>query len=119
MRHRPSITLGFMAWAAAAFCPLAAVGSDRDGPTARSVAVPSFTHDILPILSEHCFRCHGSTVRKADLDLRSPAKMEKGGASGPAIEQRRRSKSLLYEQVSKRNHAAWESGQAERRSRSG
>ncbi len=102
MRHRPSITLGFMAWAAAAFYPLAAVGSDRGEPTAQKAAVPSFTRDVLPILSDHCFKCHGSAVRKADLDLRSPARIEKGGASGPAIEKGAAGKSLLYEQVSER-----------------
>jgi len=61
---------------------------------------PSFSRDVLPILRVHCLKCHGSETRKADLDLRSPARMEKGGASGPAIVKGSASSSLLYENVS-------------------
>ena len=68
----------------------------------RTAAPPSFPRDILPILSAHCLKCHGAATRKADLDLRSPARMEKGGESGAAIVRGAASKSLLYENVS--NH---------------
>ena len=102
MSHRPSIRLGFIALAAAALGPFAPSRGDDDVRTAQTVEVPSFTRDVLPILSKHCFQCHGSKVRKADLDLRSPSKIERGGASGPAIEKGAAVKSLLYEQVSER-----------------
>ena len=61
---------------------------------------PSFRREIQPILAEHCLKCHGEATRKADLDLRSPATIAKGGVSGPAIERGASSKSLLYEQIS-------------------
>jgi len=42
-------------------------------------------HDVLPIMLRRCTACHGAYRREADLDLRTPAGMLKGGKSGPAI----------------------------------
>ena len=74
----------------------------RGGALTVSCAAPapSFKREIQPILAEHCLKCHGEATRKADLDLRSPATMAKGGVSGPAIERGASRKSLLYEQIS-------------------
>src|SRR5262249_31917304 len=55
------------------------------GQTAAADKVPRFERDVLPILTEHCLKCHGGTTRKGGLDLRSPASMFRGGTSGPAL----------------------------------
>ena len=58
----------------------ACVAARADGDArGRKPPAPSFSREIQPILAGHCLKCHGSTTQKADLDLRSPATMEKGG----------------------------------------
>ena len=44
-----------------------------------------FVHDVQPILSHHCYACHGPEKQESDLrwDLKTDAL--KGGKSGPAI----------------------------------
>src|SRR5436189_5562604 len=44
-----------------------------------------FVHDIQPILSKHCYSCHGPDKQEKELrwDIKSVAL--KGGTSGPAI----------------------------------
>ena len=102
MRHRLTFPFGLIGIAAVILGGKVAARADGDGRVDRAPAVPSFAREIRPILAGHCFKCHGSTTQKADLDLRSPAKMEKGGVNGPAIARGASGKSLLYEQVSKR-----------------
>src|SRR5207245_1096145 len=62
---------------------------------------PEFEKGILPILTAHCFKCHGISQPKAKLDLRTPAGMLKGGESGPALVPGASARSLLYEMVRK------------------
>ncbi len=62
---------------------------------------PEFQKDIRPLLDAKCVRCHGDKVKKADLDLSTPAGVLKGGESGPAVVPGKPEKSLLYEQVHK------------------
>src|SRR5438105_10332790 len=57
----------------------AALPADQDNKTSE------FEKDILPILTAHCFKCHGVAKPKAKLDLRTPAGMLRGGESGPAL----------------------------------
>jgi cytochrome c553 len=101
MRYWPSFPAGITAITTAFLSALVAVRADGDQRGGGKPPTPSFTREIQPILAGHCLKCHGSTTRKADLDLSNPAKMETGGVSGPAIERGASSKSLLYEQVSK------------------
>jgi hypothetical protein len=61
--------------------------------------VPSYEDDIRPLLKAKCLRCHGESALKADLDLRTPAGIRKGGESGPAIVAGKPEKSLLFEKV--------------------
>src|SRR5262245_20647638 len=54
------------------------------GPPTPNGAKPVFERDVLPILRDHCWKCHGDKVRKSGLDLRTLSSALKGGASGEA-----------------------------------
>jgi hypothetical protein len=101
MRYRPFFPVGIAVIATATLggCAFACADGEKRGEP-RATA-PSYSREIQPILEGHCLKCHGSTTRKADLDLSSPARMQMGGVSGPAIERGAANKSLLYEQISK------------------
>jgi hypothetical protein len=102
MRHCLSIAMALAGMATAVFGVLPAAGAHGELRLEDTSPAPGFRREIEPILAEHCLKCHGSTTQKADLDLRSPATIERGGVSGPAIVRGASSKSLLYEQISKR-----------------
>src|SRR5438132_131060 len=70
-------------WCAIVAASLATSSSCAQSPLTGKP--PSFERDVLPILSAHCLRCHGTDTRKAGLDLRTPSAMLRGGADGPAI----------------------------------
>lgn len=46
-----------------------------------------FETKIRPLLSEHCFACHGSRIQTAGLDLSTKAGFFKGGENGPVVSQ--------------------------------
>jgi hypothetical protein len=46
---------------------------DRPGPAAAPRTAVGFNRDIRPILTRHCFKCHGLDVKKAGLDLQDRA----------------------------------------------
>jgi len=48
-------------------------------------AAPDFSKDVEALLRRYCLQCHGEAARMGDLDVRSPAKILKGGAEGPAM----------------------------------
>src|SRR6266545_3382270 len=52
---------------------------------AGSAEVTLTQHDVIPIMLRHCTACHGRHKQEANLDLRTPAAMLKGGKSGPAV----------------------------------
>jgi len=62
----------------------AAFAADPTLPPPAQTKV-DFVHDIQPILSKHCYSCHGPDKQEKELrwDIKSVAL--KGGASGPAI----------------------------------
>ena len=73
-------------------------------PISLAEKVPSknlltFEKNIVPILREHCFECHGQQKRKAGLDLRRRFTMLQGGDSGAAIEIGKPGESLLLEMI--------------------
>ena len=69
-----------------------------DPPPARG---PVFERDVLPIVREHCWKCHGAEARKSGLDLRTPAGALKGGASGePALVPGKPEASPMFELLS-------------------
>ena len=55
------------------------VGSEP--PPAR----PDYPHDLAPLFTKHCTKCHGGAKQKGGLDLRSPESILKGGESGPSF----------------------------------
>src|SRR6185295_17810518 len=44
-----------------------------------------FETKIRPVLSEHCFACHGPKMQTAGLDLSTKAGFFKGGENGPVV----------------------------------
>src|SRR4051794_41057852 len=83
----------------------------RLSPLALAAAVPAvaappspadadfFERQIRPILSEHCWSCHGPKKQTAGLRLDSRTGLLKGGESGPAIDVKEPGKSLLLSAV--------------------
>lgn len=59
---------------------------------------------VLPVLDEHCFKCHGAEGKtKGGLDLASREGVLKGGDSGPAVDLDAPEKSFLLDMVSYRD----------------
>src|SRR4051812_24585562 len=54
-------------------------------PSGAGNKVPRFERDVLPILKEHCLKCHGSQRPKVGLDLRTPRSMRRGSHNGPVL----------------------------------
>src|SRR5438445_12898320 len=58
-------------------CALVLFGISRaetESVNTKSVPIEiNFNRDIRPILSNHCFKCHGPDLKKAGLDLQNPA----------------------------------------------
>jgi hypothetical protein len=58
-----------------------------------------YLRDIRPILSQHCYSCHGPQKQKSGLRLDTVAAACKGGNSGPAIVPGKSGESLLIKAV--------------------
>ncbi len=69
------------------------------GPALAGDEPPRFERDVLPILRVRCLKCHGTSLRKGGLSLRTPAAMLEGGDSGPALVKGNVDESLVIEQV--------------------
>lgn len=54
-----------------------------------------FNREVLPLLSAHCFQCHGGGQNQGGLSLDSRTLVLKGGASGPSLVPGKSGKSLL------------------------
>jgi mono/diheme cytochrome c family protein len=69
-------------------------------PTGVSAAAPvDYAREIKPLLSRHCYRCHGPAKEKSGLRLDSVAALLEGGDSGPAIIPGKSGKSRLIKAV--------------------
>ena len=55
------------------------------GSAVRADDVPTFEKNVLPLLKDRCFSCHGADTNKAGLDVRTRASLLKGGRNGPAL----------------------------------
>jgi hypothetical protein len=76
------------------------LAADTNGGKDRGAApIPVFQDEIQPLLQAKCIRCHQEKPRRADLDLRTPAGILKGGESGPAVVPGKPERSPLYEKV--------------------
>ncbi len=58
-----------------------------------------FEADIRPILSAHCWGCHGADKQEGKLDLRTMTAIARGGESGPTITWGRPAESRLLEKI--------------------
>ena len=62
--------------------------------------LPTFEHEIRPLLKVHCFRCHGEDEPlSGGLDLRLVRLQRIGGDSGPAVVSGQPEKSLLLTRI--------------------
>ena len=52
-----------------------------------------------PILQKHCAGCHGAAKQEAGLDVRTPAKLLRGGDTGPAVQPGTSERSLLLAMI--------------------
>ena len=78
-----------------AFTPLAGAQHGADD------GVRLFREEVLPLLEEHCFKCHGGGRRiKAGLNLTSRAGLLEGGDSGPAFSEANPERSLVLAMTS-------------------
>jgi Protein of unknown function (DUF1553)/Protein of unknown function (DUF1549)/Planctomycete cytochrome C len=59
-----------------------------------------FERDVLPILTEHCSKCHNQHTAQAGLDLSTEATVLKGSQNGPVIVKGSSEKSFLFQRVS-------------------
>ncbi|MBI3695468.1 MAG: hypothetical protein HY238_11605 [Acidobacteria bacterium] len=66
----------------------------------RAQQTVSFGKQVLPVLTNNCFKCHGETLQLSGLDLRSRATMLKGGQHGPVIVPGNAEQSRLYRLIS-------------------
>src|SRR5688572_28419212 len=68
------------------------------GPAAGAPVSPTdadfFERQVRPVLSEHCWSCHGPKKQTAGLRLDTRAGLLKGGESGPAVDSKAPDKSL-------------------------
>jgi hypothetical protein len=64
-------------------------------------AEPDFARDVLPILRQNCFECHGPEKQKGGLRLDSRAAMLKGGENGPPVVPGKPDRSELIVRVSR------------------
>src|SRR5688572_18179245 len=85
----------------ALFCPALTAGGQSRTHAAADTPAPSFADDVRPLFEAKCVRCHGEKLRKADLDLSTPAGILRGGESGLAVVAGKPERSLLYEKVHK------------------
>jgi mono/diheme cytochrome c family protein len=69
-----------------------------------------FQQRVVPIFDHNCFVCHGGTVQRSDLDLRSKELLLRGGSSGPAIVPGNAKESLLYQLVTHKKEPAMPMG---------
>ena len=62
-----------------------------------AVDQPNYDKHIMPILRQHCLKCHGNDKQKAGLNLQSYETTMTGGSGGQAVVPGRASQSLLSE----------------------
>jgi Protein of unknown function (DUF1549)/Protein of unknown function (DUF1553)/Planctomycete cytochrome C len=69
-----------------------------DEELGRRAAI-DYSREIKPVLSKHCYACHGALKQKAGLRLDTAAFIKEGGDSGSAIEPGSSAESLIVDAV--------------------
>jgi hypothetical protein len=70
----------------------------------------AFQNKILPLFDRNCLVCHGSTVQRAGLDLRTAESALRGSANGPVIRPGNAQQSLLYQLITHQKEPAMPMG---------
>ena len=76
--------------------PLQGASGDR---TRLEAVDTTFQDKILPLFDRSCLVCHGNTVQRAGLDLRTRQSALRGSGNGPVIRPGNAQKSLLYQLI--------------------
>ena len=79
-----------VAWAIVLACytlsaTTAAVGAEPGTNETGAAGTVDFEREILPVLAEHCFDCHGPDVQEARLRMDARTIVFRGGTHGPTI----------------------------------
>ncbi len=75
-------------------------------PKFSAEQVSAFEKDVLPVLTEHCFKCHGLDGKvKGGLDLTNRKGILLGGDSGPVVDLKNPEKSLLITAIHYKDEA--------------
>ncbi|MEP7271406.1 MAG: DUF1553 domain-containing protein [Acidobacteriota bacterium] len=69
------------------------------GGQAPQNAADIYSQQVAPIFAEHCAGCHGASVQRSGLDLRSEQSILRGGVRGPAVLPGNPEKSLLLRMI--------------------
>src|SRR5438270_400811 len=65
-------------------------------------AAVDYLRDVKPLLSKHCYACHGALKQKAGLRVDTAPMLRKGGDSGPAITAGQSDESLITDALTGR-----------------
>ena len=87
--------------------PLQGTSGDK---TRLETVDTGFQDKILPLFDRNCLVCHGSTVQRAGLDLRTRQSALRGSANGPVIRPGNAQQSLLYQLVTHQKEPAMPMG---------
>ena len=63
-------------------------------------AVPDFVHEVAPILTEHCTKCHTETKKKGGLSMNTEESFRHGSEDGPIVDAAQPEKSLILKLIS-------------------
>jgi mono/diheme cytochrome c family protein len=81
-----------------------------EATTALKTVDTAFQDRILPLFDRNCLVCHGSTVQRAGLDLRTKQSVLRGGANGPVIRAGNAQQSLLFQLITHQKEPAMPMG---------
>jgi Protein of unknown function (DUF1553)/Protein of unknown function (DUF1549)/Planctomycete cytochrome C len=87
--------------------PVQGAGGDK---TKLDTVDTAFQDRILPLFDRNCLVCHGSTVQRAGLDLRTRQSALRGSANGPVIRPGNAQQSLLFQLITHQKEPAMPMG---------
>ncbi|MGH9838588.1 MAG: DUF1553 domain-containing protein [Blastocatellia bacterium] len=65
----------------------------------RTAATDLFKEKVAPIFEANCVMCHGASVQRSGVDLRTEQAVLKGGANGPILAPGKSEESRLYQAI--------------------